>query len=399
MKNIYAILLSIFFISGAYAQSGVAVSTNHPLFRPTSVAQKPSIASRTPYQFITDYDFSDSISEVNIAGNLYDTRFAWDMNMNYLSTDSSYKYTTVVFDSVIDSYGQVSYSRNALASITMDSVHILLGQENNSGLDDTLVVKLLNVQANRLPGTTVLWADTVIFAAGAPLGANWLSFSVVSLPVGYTYLSTAVRTAIKLEYYGNTQDTAGFLAGFGYNGTCSTGLQIAYDTYMNPVLYNPSATSFPAGFNANSYVYYTAFNAQFPQTNNFIYYPCDATTGYQPGSDAFNLWQNVNIMATFTVDDGVGIHEQTANGMKLLQNSPNPFSNETTIHYSLQKGSNVSIEITDLTGRVISVINEGYRSAGNFSATFNAAKFTAGTYFYTLKTENGNLTNRMIIKR
>lgn len=399
MKNIYAILLSIFFITAAYAQEGMPVSRTKPLFKPHSVPQKQVNATRALYQFVTDYDYSDSISEVNIAGNLYDTRYAWDINMNYLSTDSSYKYCTVVFDSVIDSYNQVPYDRNAIYAITMDSVHVLFGQENNSGLDDTLIVKLLGCAANRIPNTTVLWADTIIISAGAPLGTDWLSFNLITLPVGYSYPTMTTRTAIKLEYYGDKLDTGGFLSGFGYNGTCTSGLEIAYDTYMNPVPYNPNAATFPAGFNANSYIYYTAFGQQFPATNNFIYYPCDATSGYQPGSDAFNLWQNVGIMATFTIDDANGINEQSANGMTLLQNSPNPFNNETVITYSLKKASNVTIEVTDLTGRVISVIDEGNRTAGTYTASFNAGKLAAGTYFYTLKTENGSLTNRMIIKR
>src|SRR5215213_2650049 len=148
MKNIYAIILSVFFISGVYAQVGLPVNTNRPLFKPTSVPQKPVMAERATFQFITDYDFSDSISEVNIAGNLYDQRYAWDINMNYLSTDSSYKYCTVVFDSIVDSYNQISYDRSALGSIVLDSIHVILGQENNSGLDDTLIVKLLNVATN-----------------------------------------------------------------------------------------------------------------------------------------------------------------------------------------------------------------------------------------------------------
>lgn len=399
MKNFYAILLATFFVSGAYAQVGVPFNGHHPRFSPLSVPQKQVMATRNPYQFVTDYDYTDSISEVNIAGNLYDHRYAWDINMNYLSTDSSIKYCTIVLDSVVDSYNQISYSRSSIASVTLDSLHIVIGQENNSGLDDTLIVQLLNVGANKIPGTTVLWADTTIIPAGAPIDASWLNFHVLSLAVGYSYPNTTTRTAVKVEYFGDKQDTAGFLAGFGYNGTCASGLEIAYDTYISPVGYNPNATTFPSGFNANSYIYYTAFSLQFPATNNFIYYPCDATTGYQAGSDAFNLWQNINMMATFTIDDGLGIKEQNANGVSLFQNSPNPFSNQTTINYSLKKAANVTIEITDLTGRVVSVLQEGYRNAGKYNITFNAGQLTAGTYFYTLKTENGSLTNRMVINR
>jgi hypothetical protein len=401
MKNIYAILFATLLMSASYAQtnSGTPYNTNRPLFRPTSTPAKPASESRTVSQFITDYDYSDSISEVNIAGNLYDTRYAWDFNMNYVPTDTSQKYYEVVFDSIIDSYNQISYDRTQLQSIMMDSLYIVIGQENNSGLDDTLIVKLMGVAANRIPNNTILWSDTTIISAGAPLGTDWLTFHVLSIPVGYSYPSTTTRVAVKVEYSGDKLDTAGFLAGFGYNGTCTSGLEIAYDTYMNPVPYNPSAASFPNGFNANSYVWFTPFNggALYPATNNYIFYNCDATSGYQPGSDAFNLWQNINMFAFFTLDSLVGINEQTANGMTLLQNSPNPFNNETVIKYGLKKASNVTIEVSDLAGRVISVIDEGSRGAGTYSTSFNAGKLAAGTYFYTLKTENGSITNRMVI--
>src|ERR1041385_1409688 len=270
MKNIYAILFATVLMASSYAQTnhGVPYNTNRPLFHPTSVPAKPVMDSRTVSQFVTDYDYSDSISEVNIAGNLYDTRYAWDINMHYVPTDTSQKYYEVVFDSVIDSYNQISYDRSALQAIYLDSIYVVVGQENNSGLDDTLIVRLMNVNANRTPGSVELWSDTMIIPAGAPLDANWLTFHVLSFPVGYSYPSTGTRVAVKVEYWGDKQDTAGFLAGFGYNGTCASGLQIAYDTYMNPVLYNPSATSFPAGFNANSYIWFTPFNggALYPAT-------------------------------------------------------------------------------------------------------------------------------------
>jgi hypothetical protein len=338
---------------------------------------------------------------VNLAGNLYDQRYAWDMNMHYVPTDTAIRYCTVVFDSIIDSYNLQPYDRNNIASITLDTIHVVIGQENNTGLDDTLIVKVLNVGANRIPGTTVLWSDTTIISAGTPIGANWLDFAVLSIPVGYSYPSNSTRIAVKLEYWGDKQDTAGFIAGFGYNGNCASGLEIAYDTYMNPVPYNPNATAFPSGFNANSYIWFTPFNggAQYPATNNYIYYPCDATSGYQPGSDAFNLWQNVLLYAALTIDDAVGINNQTGNGMTLFQNQPNPVSSETTISYRLQKGSKVEIEITDLTGRVMTTINDGYRPAGSYTATVDASRFAVGTYFYTMKTDNGNLTSRMIVNR
>lgn len=400
MKKIYTILLSTLFAFGVYAQSNQGLPlTNLKLKQPNFIPERPVMDSRAISQFITDYDYTDSIHEVNVAGNLYDQRYAWDMNMHYVSTDTSQRYFTVVFDSIIDSYNEIPFLRSSLTSIVLDTLFVFIGHENNSGLDDTLIVKILNVAANRIPGTTVLWADTTIIPAGSPLGTDWLSFNILAIPVGYTYPSNTTRIAVKLEYWGNPLDTAGVLAGFGYNGNCASGLEIAFATGINPVPYNPNATAFPSGFSANSYTYFTAFSQQFPSATNYIFYPCDAVTGYQAGSDAFNLWQNVLLNAAFTVDDAVGINNLTGNGIKLFQNNPNPVSSETVIHYDLQKGSDVTIEITDLTGRLLATLNEGIRAAGKNSATFNASELAAGTYFYTLKTANGNLTNTMAVSR
>lgn len=402
MKKIYSILLSMFFAGGLYAQSGQGVPMNPSKARqPNFIPKKPSMDSRTATSFVVDYDYTDSIHQINSIGNTYDTRYRWDMNMHYLPTDTSQKYFTVVFDSIIDSYNEIPYDRTLLQSITLDTLYIVIGQENNSGIDDTLITKVLNVAANKIPGTTVLWADTTIIPAASPLGADWGDFVIIPIPVGYTYPSNTTRIAVKLEYWGNTLDTAGVICGFGYQGNCPSTLEIAFATAINPVPYNPNATAFPSGFSANTYVWFTPFNngAQYPATNNYIYYPCDAVTGYQPGSDAWNLWQNALLYASLTVDDAVGIHNQTGNGMKLFQNNPNPVVNETVIRYDLKKGSDVKIEITDLTGRVLATLNEGYRAAGNNSAAFNASRLAAGTYFYTLKTENGNLTNTMVVSR
>jgi len=68
----------------------------------------------------------------------------------------------------------------------------------------------------------------------------------------------------------------------------------------------------------------------------------------------------------------------------LLQNNPNPFNLTTQIWYKIEKQSFVSISITDLNGKEVSLIKEGRKGIGEFKVDFTHANLAAGTYFYTL---------------
>lgn len=68
----------------------------------------------------------------------------------------------------------------------------------------------------------------------------------------------------------------------------------------------------------------------------------------------------------------------------LLQNNPNPFNLTTQIWYKIEKQSFVSISITDLNGKEVSLIKEGRKGIGEFRVDFTHANLAAGTYFYTL---------------
>jgi hypothetical protein len=70
---------------------------------------------------------------------------------------------------------------------------------------------------------------------------------------------------------------------------------------------------------------------------------------------------------------------------KLNQNYPNPFNPATTISYSLPSASNVKIVIYNTLGQSIKVLENGYRSAGNYSVNFNASDLPSGIYFYRLE--------------
>lgn len=81
----------------------------------------------------------------------------------------------------------------------------------------------------------------------------------------------------------------------------------------------------------------------------------------------------------------------------LAQNYPNPFKAETRIDYHLASESSVSLEIRDITGKLVQLIEEGAQPAGRHSITIRKANLDTGIYFYTLKAGASGMTRRMVI--
>jgi len=85
----------------------------------------------------------------------------------------------------------------------------------------------------------------------------------------------------------------------------------------------------------------------------------------------------------------------------LEQNYPNPFNPATTIRFSIEKSGFISLDICDILGNKITQIVGEILPAGNYSYTFNAGDvggkpLASGIYFYTLQSERGSLTKKMI---
>ncbi len=84
----------------------------------------------------------------------------------------------------------------------------------------------------------------------------------------------------------------------------------------------------------------------------------------------------------------------------LLQNQPNPFSEQTTIMYTLPKDAQTAnMQITDMSGKVLKTVTLD-RNAVNGQLTIKANELGAGTYLYTLIV-NGQImgTKKMILTK
>ena len=83
--------------------------------------------------------------------------------------------------------------------------------------------------------------------------------------------------------------------------------------------------------------------------------------------------------------------------LRLHQNFPNPFNPVTSISFDLAAAGNVTIEIYDMTGRLLETVYSGVLPAGNHAVQFDASGYASGSYVYSLRTQDVRLTRRMTL--
>jgi hypothetical protein len=81
-----------------------------------------------------------------------------------------------------------------------------------------------------------------------------------------------------------------------------------------------------------------------------------------------------------------------------LRITPNPFTNATTINYSLPIAGNISLKLYDVTGTLVSTLASGYRAAGTSSFIVHRSSLSSGIYLLKLETETSTITQKLIIE-
>ncbi len=89
--------------------------------------------------------------------------------------------------------------------------------------------------------------------------------------------------------------------------------------------------------------------------------------------------------------------ELKPNTFSLSQNYPNPFNPSTIIQYRIPVNGMVAIKVFDILGREIKALVNDYKTAGNYSISFDASKFASGVYFYQLRAGNFISTKKMLL--
>jgi len=95
----------------------------------------------------------------------------------------------------------------------------------------------------------------------------------------------------------------------------------------------------------------------------------------------------------------------TAAGLRLLPNHPNPFNPSTAIAYELERPGLTSLEIFDLSGRLIrSILTPTMQPAGSYQLRWDGADDRgraqpSGVYLYRLRSGTGAASRPMVLTR
>ena len=124
-----------------------------------------------------------------------------------------------------------------------------------------------------------------------------------------------------------------------------------------------------------------------------------STIGYGPFATGgvvnyFSGWgQSPYISLNF--DPSIGINE-TSTEISGVSIYPNPSSSSVNLEMNIATPSEVSIQVTDLSGKVVATQNLGFLPLGKNQTTIQSASFNNGLYYVTISSNGTSVTKKFI---
>jgi len=118
------------------------------------------------------------------------------------------------------------------------------------------------------------------------------------------------------------------------------------------------------------------------------------------GDDYLHTFTLSGLFTSVSEDDEAAL---VPHNVTLTAPYPNPFNSTTSLGFNLAEPGNVNLWITDVSGRSVARLFDGWLPAGDHSQSVNGLGLSAGTYFGTLRYENGDnkqtvRTKMMLVK-
>lgn len=147
----------------------------------------------------------------------------------------------------------------------------------------------------------------------------------------------------------------------------------------------------------------------------WITYQSDAEPGYSTvmGALSTNPWvaamqqwnQDPNsgipyvndIMVSVVCDIPVGV-KNIDTKVSEISVFPNPAKNHVRVNFSLNKADNISLEIKDVTGRLVMAQDLGMVNSGSTTKTINISKFNTGVYIYSVISSQGVKSGKLVVE-
>ena len=143
------------------------------------------------------------------------------------------------------------------------------------------------------------------------------------------------------------------------------------------------------------------------QTNSVI---TTIPVGIEPRAFCWNSLQNRVYVANYasatvsvirdSIISGVEENNQLLSRARLsIEIYPNPAKTLTAIRYSLPAESKISLQLYDISGRLVKTLVNESKKSGIYNVNLNTKILSAGVYFLSLQTESRRIIEKIVITK
>jgi hypothetical protein len=134
----------------------------------------------------------------------------------------------------------------------------------------------------------------------------------------------------------------------------------------------------------------------------YVLYQRDAAPGHSLSTEACDAANNVaaNDIVFVKIEAATVSVPSVKKGesLSVSQNFPNPSRGTTTFNVSLEKSSDITIQVTDLVGKVIYSTERTNSASGIHTIQLNTSNWNQGMYFYTVQAQGQKITKQLIVQ-
>ncbi len=105
----------------------------------------------------------------------------------------------------------------------------------------------------------------------------------------------------------------------------------------------------------------------------------------------------VNAGTCFIIS-GISQPSHASGNFEVSANYPNPYTGKTTVNVTLVKATDITIEVTNSIGQLLSTVKYKNLSAGVNALTIDGSSLSKGLYFYSVKTDSETVTKTMSVE-
>lgn len=347
----------------------------------TTNARNNGIAAQTDVQLNVDISGAGTYSAsspagVSIASGAYDSLVVAPFTPNGLGT---YNFTWGITQNEVDDIP----ADNNNDPITFEVTDYIYARDRgtqeasySNGGNGFILGGYYDVFAN-----DVIYSVDVRIATGTTAG-SLITGRIYSLDPNATSFATLLVLEDQSAEYTITSSDIGSIVNLDLAGSGNAGFPlIAGETYFVAV-----ATDGNGGLPSGAVIGLTNFPTE---QSCFLFEATQNDWFLAPGTPMVRM--NLD-----PASNTIGLKEQSQLfGAEIF---PNPASDNFAVRYIMGVASEVTIKVTDITGKVVAEFAEGTQTEGTHELNVNASSFAEGIYYVTIASENSILTKKVVKK-